>query len=154
MPIQDGLHFKLLPDLLRLNAFTLVTEHRAASFHGEFGQLRQAVDERFGHAVRQILDIRITARVDKRQDRDGFDLCQVRRAMAGEPITEANDGKQQNCQPGSDDDPVLFDTTGYVLGAGSRARCDGLRPGIFDYRIRARGWRAVLSYRIVPVWSR
>src|SRR5207249_1290810 len=56
-------------------------------------------------------------------------------------------------QPRSDDDPVLFDTTGYVLGAGSRARCDGLRPGIFDYRICARGWRAVLKYRIVPVWS-
>src|SRR5438876_6761844 len=48
---------------------------------------------------------------------------------------------------------MLFNLANYVLGAGSRARCDGLRPGIFDYRIRARGWRALLKYRIVPVWS-
>ena len=54
MPIEDGLHFKLLPDLLRINASILVTEHRAARFHGEFGKLRRNPD-----AAHEILKTRV-----------------------------------------------------------------------------------------------
>src|SRR5436190_19998484 len=52
--------------------------------------------------------------------------------MAVEPITQANQCKRQNCQPGNESAAVLFNTTDDVIRAGSRSREGGSRLGIFS----------------------
>ena len=61
---------ELLPDLFRRAVLSLVTEHRTARHHSQLRHMREAVDNAFGYAVAQVLRVRISASICKRQYRD------------------------------------------------------------------------------------
>src|SRR5881398_1002661 len=83
-------------------------------------QLRQAVDERFRHAVREILNVTVAALVDERQDGDRVnrDIYAARVKISREP----NDSNSEHNDRYYRRKFVVFDSGADVLGGPRRER--------------------------------
>src|SRR6266478_4810819 len=72
-PIQNRLRVKLSAEHLRIRFLALVTKNGRTRFDIKIRQLRQTADKRFGHPVRQVIEVRVATGVYKWHYRDGLD---------------------------------------------------------------------------------
>ncbi len=77
---DDRLDVQIAADLLRVDVLALVAEHDAARAHAQRRQLREAVDQAFGDAVRQVLRVARRADTDEWQHRHRVDRLRGRGA--------------------------------------------------------------------------
>ena len=89
-------------------------------------QLRQAVDERFRHAVREVFNVTVAALVNERQDGDRVnrDICASPVKISGQPNDSGGEHNDRYYRRKF----VLRDFGGDVLGGARRER-SGRCPG-------------------------
>src|SRR5262249_18284015 len=66
---EDGSYLQLAPDRLRVNLFALIARHRTPRHDFQAGQLRERVDQTFGDAVREVVQVGVAVGIDERQNR-------------------------------------------------------------------------------------
>ena len=122
---HDGAHVQIARGLPRIDVLVLVAHHERARHDAQRVNLRQAVRDRVGQAVAQVIRIRTAAAVHERQHRNRVNRAAGRPREPHAPADQA--GHEQDQDNRRDNDPglvPLHDADG-ERGIGTRLRQDG-----------------------------